>query len=356
MTRARRFLWPTLAALAFALTLVALQGAGPATERHERTLEALRTLTLSESALQRDVLRARAGLLTSYDPIVEAVADLRGAALALRGAATDATGTTRVELERRVADVAAGVDRQEIECRDFQVAIRGAAELARLLQLSQRHDRRAAGGRACQCHAPLHHRRRSRRRLGGGGGTRATQSVERAGRSTDRARTPYCRNAPAGGSPCREHPGRAYRSASAGGTGDLPQRVRPRDRTGGPLSPAALRRRPGAGRLPRTPVPPSPRDRPEPEVARCHGETDRRDLDGLSRRPGRSSARASRRVSRGSADRSERIARALSWATRQSAPSRGPERSPASPRCHRSPFSSLPGAGAGPPGPTVTRR
>ena len=70
--------------------------------------------------MQRDVLRARAGLLTSYDPIVEAVADLRGAALALRGAATDATGTTRVELERRVADVAAGVDRQELSVETFK--------------------------------------------------------------------------------------------------------------------------------------------------------------------------------------------------------------------------------------------
>ena len=120
MTRARRFLWPTLVALVFALTFVTGQSAGPATERHERTLEALRTLTLSDSALQRDVLRARAGLLTSYDPIVEAVADLRGAALALRGAASDATGATRAELERRVADVAAGVDRQESNVETFK--------------------------------------------------------------------------------------------------------------------------------------------------------------------------------------------------------------------------------------------
>ena len=120
MTRARRLLWPTLVALVFALTFVTGRSAGPATERHERTLEALRTLTLSDSALQRDVLRARAGLLTSYDPIVEAVADLRGAALALRGAASDATGATRAELERRVADVAAGVDRQESNVETFK--------------------------------------------------------------------------------------------------------------------------------------------------------------------------------------------------------------------------------------------
>jgi signal transduction histidine kinase len=115
--RVRGLLWPALAAFALALTFVALQSAGPATGRHERTLAELRTLTLGDAALQRDVLRARAGLLTSYDPIVADVAELRHAARALRDATGDADDAA---LERKVADVAAAVDRQERDVETFK--------------------------------------------------------------------------------------------------------------------------------------------------------------------------------------------------------------------------------------------
>lgn len=116
MTRARGFLWPALAAFALALTFVAVQSAGPATGPHERTLAALRTLTLGDAALQRDVLRARAGLLTNYDPIVADVAAIRGAAAGLR----DATVEAAARLGTTVADVAAAVDRQERDVEDFK--------------------------------------------------------------------------------------------------------------------------------------------------------------------------------------------------------------------------------------------
>ena len=56
--------------LLLGLTYLALQGALPDAARHERTLEAVRTVILSEAALQRDMLRTRAGLLRSYDPLV----------------------------------------------------------------------------------------------------------------------------------------------------------------------------------------------------------------------------------------------------------------------------------------------
>ncbi|RMI17392.1 hypothetical protein EBE87_22735 [Pseudoroseomonas wenyumeiae] len=52
-----------------ALTFL-LQGAGmPDEARHERVLAALRTIDLMNASLQRDVLRARTGLLTNYDAI-----------------------------------------------------------------------------------------------------------------------------------------------------------------------------------------------------------------------------------------------------------------------------------------------
>jgi signal transduction histidine kinase/CheY-like chemotaxis protein len=113
-------LWPALAALALALTFVAMEGAGPATGRHERTLEALRTLTLSDAALQRDVLRARAGLLASYDPIVAALEQLRGAALALQDAGAGARGAVREEIGHRAAELAAAVAAQEARVETFK--------------------------------------------------------------------------------------------------------------------------------------------------------------------------------------------------------------------------------------------
>ena len=317
-------------------------------------------LTLSEFALQRDVLRARAGLLTSYDPIVEAVADLRGAALALRGAGD---GCDRHHAGR-ARTKGGGCGRRGrpagIERRDFQVAVCGAAELARLLQLSQRHDpARATLPMLCCASPPA---KVPMPRLGGGGGTRSTQSrVGRAElRSADRARTPYCRDAAAGGFPCREHPGRAYRSASAGGTGDIPQRVRPA-RPHGRTSIACCSMPPpwrwSASSDACSSVSARPPDSLRSRVA--HGETDRRDLDGLSstvpgegsRRGHRGGARTARRTAR------SRIARAWSSRRRDRARLRVvPDKSPGSPAL--SPEAILELAGSWPSGhagPTVTR-
>ncbi|TJV32909.1 MAG: hypothetical protein E5Y16_20520, partial [Mesorhizobium sp.] len=57
---------PVVACLLIVLTFLLMQGAAPDAARHERTLDALRTVILYNAALQRDVLRARAGLLRSY--------------------------------------------------------------------------------------------------------------------------------------------------------------------------------------------------------------------------------------------------------------------------------------------------
>ena len=67
---------PFVAGLLIALTYLLVQGTAPDAERHERTLDALRTVILYNAALQRDVLRARAGLLRSYDPLVASIDSL----------------------------------------------------------------------------------------------------------------------------------------------------------------------------------------------------------------------------------------------------------------------------------------
>jgi signal transduction histidine kinase len=120
MTRALGILAPALGALALALTFLAMQGAAPDAARHERTLEALRAIILSDAALQRDVLRAQAGLLASYDPIVRSVDALNAAADALQTAGTAAEGATRAGIERRVADVAEAVRAQEARVEAFK--------------------------------------------------------------------------------------------------------------------------------------------------------------------------------------------------------------------------------------------
>ena len=68
--KARVFLSPVIAGLVLLLTYFLVQGATPDAGLHERTLGALRQLILDEAAMQRDVLRARAGLLRNYDPLV----------------------------------------------------------------------------------------------------------------------------------------------------------------------------------------------------------------------------------------------------------------------------------------------
>jgi signal transduction histidine kinase/ActR/RegA family two-component response regulator len=95
------------------LTYLLVQGATPDAVRHERTLDALRTLTSNSAALQRDVLRARAGLLRDYDPLVRSVETLRHVIVTLSAAAEIAGGAARAEIDRKVEALAAAIDDQE---------------------------------------------------------------------------------------------------------------------------------------------------------------------------------------------------------------------------------------------------
>jgi DAHL domain len=75
--------------------------------RHDRTFDGLRALMLDEAALQRDVLRARAGLLRNYDPLVRSVESLHRAVDTLR------SGDMGDEIDRHIDRVAAAVADQE---------------------------------------------------------------------------------------------------------------------------------------------------------------------------------------------------------------------------------------------------
>jgi signal transduction histidine kinase/ActR/RegA family two-component response regulator len=111
--KAWRFLLLAPAGLMLALTYVLVQAATPDAALHERTLGALRSLALSDAALQRDVLRARAGLLRNYDPLVSSSRSLGAAASTLGSAGHVAKGAALEDIERRVDGIIAAVREQE---------------------------------------------------------------------------------------------------------------------------------------------------------------------------------------------------------------------------------------------------
>jgi signal transduction histidine kinase/ActR/RegA family two-component response regulator len=109
-----------VAVLALALTYLLIPLATPNTARHDRTFDALRALLHNDAALQRDVLKARAGLLRNYDSLVQSVDELRRAVDALRSDAPFAGGDTRAEIDRRIERVAAELTDQEALVEAFK--------------------------------------------------------------------------------------------------------------------------------------------------------------------------------------------------------------------------------------------
>ena len=108
------------AALAVPLLLVLLswlsfRAIDPNAERYDRALKALDHFLVMESALHRDVLRARASLLRDYDPLVREVNALREAIDRLRhNVSDDPNGSAAID---RVAAVA---NRQEELTEQFK--------------------------------------------------------------------------------------------------------------------------------------------------------------------------------------------------------------------------------------------
>jgi DAHL domain len=92
MTRSVWKLLVVLVGLLLVLTYLLVQATSPDPGRSERTLQALHALVLNDAALHRDVLRARAGLLPSYDPLVAAIGGMHDAIDTLRIAASNEPG------------------------------------------------------------------------------------------------------------------------------------------------------------------------------------------------------------------------------------------------------------------------
>jgi signal transduction histidine kinase/ActR/RegA family two-component response regulator len=74
--RIMRYLWVVMGLL-LSISLLLARSLTPDRAEHERIVDAIRLLTLTDTALQRDALQARAGLLPNYDPLARAAERLR---------------------------------------------------------------------------------------------------------------------------------------------------------------------------------------------------------------------------------------------------------------------------------------
>jgi signal transduction histidine kinase len=111
---------PVLASLLLVLTYLLVRGASPDPVLHERILQALHALTLNDAALHRDVLRARAGLLPNYDPLVQASQGVQRAIETLWLAGDAPYGGSSPGIERHLAGLATEAADQESLVETFK--------------------------------------------------------------------------------------------------------------------------------------------------------------------------------------------------------------------------------------------
>jgi len=114
-----RMMAPIAAGLILVLTYLLVQGTATDTPRHERA-DAPQAVILNNAALQRDVLRARAGILLNYDPLVRSMAALVSATAELPATRDAATGETRARIDRKVAEIAQAVRDEEALVETFK--------------------------------------------------------------------------------------------------------------------------------------------------------------------------------------------------------------------------------------------
>jgi hypothetical protein len=111
---------PIVAGPVLVLTYLLLQGATPDPVIHENILDAFRAVILYQAALQRDVLKARAGLLGNYDPLVESFENLQGAAATLQASGRVAASNSNAEIDRPLDSIVRSVEDEEALLEAFK--------------------------------------------------------------------------------------------------------------------------------------------------------------------------------------------------------------------------------------------
>ena len=107
----------TLSAIFLAVIAVGRDAGRPA---HEAVMLNLRAVDVNHASLQRDVLRARAGLLMSYDPLVNSVVALRKTAATLHELFANSYFGPRGELEALLSELQAAIDADETLVERFK--------------------------------------------------------------------------------------------------------------------------------------------------------------------------------------------------------------------------------------------
>ncbi|SFA80873.1 hypothetical protein SAMN03159496_00488 [Rhizobium sp. NFR07] len=106
-----------VAAIAFALMAI---GRGQDKETHQAILTELRGLDLNNASLQRDVLRARAGLLENYDPLVDSVVALHRNVAALHSLFSMPETVKADNIEKQLNEVQQSIDTDETAVETFK--------------------------------------------------------------------------------------------------------------------------------------------------------------------------------------------------------------------------------------------
>ncbi|MGE0630354.1 MAG: DAHL domain-containing protein, partial [Hyphomicrobiaceae bacterium] len=108
-----------LSVLLVVLTYFLMQGTSINAPHHERA-DVLQAVILYHAALQRDVLRGRAGLLPNYDTLVESMDSLRAAVADLPAANEVATGAAESDIAGKTAGIDKAVAEHEALVESFK--------------------------------------------------------------------------------------------------------------------------------------------------------------------------------------------------------------------------------------------
>ena len=109
-----------LATLSAVFLAVIAAGRDPGRSAHEAVMMNLRAIDGSHAAVQRDVLRARAGLLLSYDPLVNSVVSLRRTVATLQELFASSDFGSDGSLERLLSQLQEAIDADEALVEQFK--------------------------------------------------------------------------------------------------------------------------------------------------------------------------------------------------------------------------------------------
>lgn len=107
----------TLAAIFLAVIAAGRDAGRPA---HEAVMMTLRAVDVNHASLQRDVLRARAGLLMSYDPLVDSVVALRNTVATLADLFKRSDFEASANLEQLLLELHSGIEADEALIEKFK--------------------------------------------------------------------------------------------------------------------------------------------------------------------------------------------------------------------------------------------